>query len=211
MLDVISKISKTHSLLRCTECKNEYISNHYTAKKSRIGHLCKLCKSTTGQEINQDLVRKFFNYDPISGKLSRRLATHGGYVGEEVGFLCNNGYLSVGISENSYLVHRIIWLYQKGHFPTQVDHLDHNKLNNSWGNLREVDNTTNSKNCKVSSNSLSKVNGVSFMKNRNKYRAYIMVNKKQIHLGVFATVEEAKLVRDQANIKYNFHSNHGSS
>lgn len=39
------------------------------------------------------------------------------------------------------------------------------------------------------------------MKN-GKYRTYINVDKKQIHLGVFDTLDEAKNVRDSASLKY---------
>ena len=35
-----------------------------------------------------------------------------------------------------------------------------------------------------------------------KYRTYINVDKKQIHLGVFDTLDEAKKTRDGASLKY---------
>ena len=36
-----------------------------------------------------------------------------------------------------------------------------------------------------------------------------MVNRKQIHLGLFETLQEAIDARKQADITYSFHKNHG--
>jgi hypothetical protein len=47
------------------------------------------------------------------------------------------------------------------------------------------------------------------MKTLSKYRAYIMVNRKQIHLGVYEDINDAIAARKQANIDYGFHANHG--
>ena len=210
MLKIIQKLSKTKSICECTECGSHYETNHYDATKSRIGHLCTMCKNPKNQPLTQALLKKFFEYDPISGELIRRLPTSNNYVGDVVGTLKNNGYLSVGFGDKEYLVHRLIWLYVKGYLPDQVDHIDHDRLNNSWDNLREVNNTDNSKNTSVSSNSTTKVNGVSFMKTRNKYRATIMVNRKQIHLGLFEDINDAIKARKDADIKYGFHANHGN-
>ena len=210
MLKIIQKLSKTKSLCECAECGSHYETNHYDAIRSRIGHLCTLCKNPKNQPLTQALVQKFFEYDPVSGELTRRLPTSNNYVGEVVGTLKNNGYLSVGFGDKEYLVHRLIWLYVKGYLPDQVDHIDHDRLNNSWVNLREVNNTDNSKNTSVSSNSTTKVNGVSFMKSRNKYRATIVVNRKQVHLGLFEDINDAVKARKDADIKYGFHANHGN-
>lgn len=44
----------------------------------------------------------------------------------------------------------------------------------------------------------------------SKYVARIYVNKKYKFLDVFSTFEEAKQARQEANIQYNFHPNHGT-
>lgn len=210
MLKIIKKLSKTKSICECVECGSHYETNQYDAQKSRIGNLCVLCKNPANQQLDQALVKKFFDYNPIIGELSRRLPTANNYVGEVVGTLKNTGYLSVGLGNKEYLVHRLIWLYMKGYLPDQVDHIDHNRTNNAWSNLREVNNTENAKNTSVSVNSTTKITGVSFMKSRNKYRATIMVNRKQIHLGLFENINDAIKARKDAEIKHGFHANHGS-
>lgn len=51
-------------------------------------------------------------------------------------------------------------------------------------------------------NNTSGVKGVSFNKQIKKYQVYITINRKRINLGVHKTLEEAKLVRLEAEGKY---------
>lgn len=51
-------------------------------------------------------------------------------------------------------------------------------------------------------NNTSGVRGVSFMKNKGKYRAYINLRGKQKHLGIFEALGEAKEARKAAEEKY---------
>jgi hypothetical protein len=67
-----------------------------------------------------------------------------------------------------------------------VDHIDHDTLNNTKANLRNITHSENMQNRKAcNSNSNTGFRGVSYRKSLNKWRAYIMINKKQIGLGVF--------------------------
>lgn len=209
MLIIIQKINTTHSLCKCVICGELYKTNHYDARKSRIGDRCMQCKNPSGQELSQDLLRKFYRYNPDTGEFLHRLDTHQSYAGDTPGYIGNHGYLVCSVGNKEYLIHRLIWLYMTGDMPEMVDHIDHNKLNNIWNNLREVCNTTNAMNCSVSKNSVTRANGVSFMKSRSKYRAYITVDRKQISLGLFKTLEEAIEARAKANTEYGFHANHG--
>ena len=209
MLSVLQKISKTHSIFQCFECKSEYTARHYGAAKSPIGHLCKKCKSYDGYEINQAFMQKFFTYEPTTGDLIARLPTHNRKIGSVCGSVASHGYLEMSIQDKSYLNHRLIWLYMTGKLPHQIDHINHDRLDNRWENLREVNNTDNLRNTGLSKNSRTKINGVSFMSQNGKYRAHIMVNRKQIHLGLFEHIEDAIAARKAADTKYGFHGNHG--
>lgn len=104
------------------------------------------------------------------------------------------------------LVHSLI-LNPKG----VVDHINHNSLDNRRCNLRDVKPRANSMNCKPSKNNTSGRMGVWVCKNRpvNPFAACITVNRKTIHLGRYATFEEACAAREAAEVKYGFHKNHG--
>lgn len=209
MLKIIKKLSKFKSILECSECTAHYETRHYDAAKSPLGHLCTDCRKPKGK-LTQALLHKFYNYDAATGVLTHRLPQHGKEIGDAIGSLANTGYLAMAINNTDYLVHRIIWMYVHGYMPEQVDHIDHVKTNNALNNLREVTNTINSKNASVSKNSATRVNGVSFNKARNKYRAYVTVNRKQINLGSFDTLDEAIEARRKADNEHDFHTNHGS-
>jgi hypothetical protein len=84
----------------------------------------------------------------------------------------------------------------------QTDHINRNKLDNRKCNLRIVNCSQNKMNIKLRSDNSSGVKGVYFDKQRKKWVAEIMLNKKKFHLGRFNNIEEAKLKRKFAEKQY---------
>lgn len=123
----------------------------------------------------------------------------------------SNGYLYVSVHGRDYLVHRVVMLMCYGFYGEglDVDHINHIRNDNRLCNLRFVTGSENSKNQSLSSKSTTGVTGVSFSKTRKKYRARITVDRESIYLGIFDTLEEAAAARAEANLKFNFHNNHG--
>ena len=160
---------------------------------------------------------ELFRYDPISGKLfwkkrtARRIK-----VGDEAGTFCKStGYRMVFINRKGYLVHRIAILLATGECDPrkEVDHIDLDGGNNRLDNLRIVDRINNMRNIGLGKTNKTGVIGVSLKYTRTgklRYSANIMVNRKSINLGIFDNIEEAAAAREEANIKYGFHPNHGS-
>lgn len=81
-----------------------------------------------------------------------------------------------------------------------VDHINGNTLDNCKNNLRVCTHTQNMQNQKLRSNNTTGVKGVT--KCGRRYRATIRVNKKDIHIGMFDTLEKAKEERLKAEEKY---------
>ena len=79
----------------------------------------------------------------------------------------------------------------------QVDHINGDKLDNRRNNLRIVTNQQNQYNSK-SRKGISKYKGVSWHKTAGKWRAYIGVDGKFKHLGLFTDEKEAALAYDRA-------------
>jgi hypothetical protein len=80
-----------------------------------------------------------------------------------------------------------------------VDHADGNGLNNCRSNLRICTRAQNNWNCKRLATATNKYRGV--CKFRNKFCAYITVNGKQHHLGLFDDELEAAMVYNTAAIE----------
>ena len=155
-------------------------------------------------------IKKYLRYDAETGKIFWKLNKGStGKAGNEAGGQ-NCGYLRMKLNRKSYKAHRIAWLLTYGSWPVdQIDHINGNKKDNRLANLRNVSNRENSRNKKIYKNNTSGTIGVSFDKSKQGYVASIMINGKHKNLGVFKNKEEAIAARAAANIKYNFHENHG--
>lgn len=165
-------------------------------------------------ELRYEEVARLFTYDRETGVLywrnrNRTTTRHKYVAGSYRG--AKDGYMQVRIKGKKHLEHRIIMILCFGHIPenAEIDHINHVRNDNRLFNLRFVTRPENSKNKSVSSKNTSGVTGVYFYKRLQKYIARIRVNRKAIHLGTFDTLEEAAAARAEANLKFNFHNNHG--
>lgn len=103
-------------------------------------------------------------------------------VGDIAGTLNSAGYYIINIKATLYLAHRIIYLLHYGEIDSSlvVDHIDRNSQNNNIDNLRSVTQKTNTLNLSLKSNNKSGINGVMHDPQRNRFRAYITKDGKQV-------------------------------
>jgi hypothetical protein len=113
----------------------------------------------------------------------------------------NTGYVVRAINKKLIRMHRQILNLIFGD-KKDADHKDHNGLNNQKNNLRIVTSQENRRNSLKIKNCFSKYKGVSLHKSTKKWRAYIVINYKQKHLGLFISEKKAAKVYNQAAIKY---------
>lgn len=121
------------------------------------------------------------------------------------------GYWQMMFNKKNYRVHIVVWYIHNGEIPNgmEIDHIDHDRSNNSISNLRLVTRKENGRNQSVRIDNSTGVTGVSWHKPLSKYCARITVDGKLMHLGYFNSIEEAKLCRIQFQRKFKFHKNHG--
>ena len=96
------------------------------------------------------------------------------------------------------LMHRLI---MKTPIGMECDHIDGRGLYNLRSNLRNCTSSQNRMNRGPQINSKTKVKGVTQHPN-GKYRVKIQVQRKQIHLGYFCTLEDASAAYNKAAKQY---------
>lgn len=107
-------------------------------------------------------------------------------------------YAQKRTSEGIIYLHRYIMNNPNG----ILDHINNDTLDNRKENLRITTTSNNLRNGTIRVNNTTGVKGVCYNKDRKKYEARIKVNYKNILLGRFDTLEEAKNKRKDAEIKY---------
>ena len=178
--------------------------------------------------LTQKILKELIDYNPDTGvftwlerdeKLFKKArdckAWNNKLAGKSAGSItkCYSGksYLETRILGGRHFLHRLAFLYVNGSLPaSEVDHIDGDGTNNKWCNLRSVSHQDNGKNVRLRVDNKSGVCGVILDKVNLKWQAYIIVDSKQIHLGRFKNLEDAKTAREDANKKYGFHSGHGT-
>ena len=120
-----------------------------------------------------------------------------------------NGYLAVRLREegNASARHRIHRLVAEAFIPNPdgkrcVDHINHDKNNNTITNLRWATMKENGNNRLKSSNTTSIYKGVYWERKYSKRRAQLKVDGKRKHLGYYHDEVEAAQQYDRAAIIY---------
>jgi len=130
----------------------------------------------------------------------------------------NRGYLRVGLCNRGKIktiqIHQLVAIAFLNHTPDGtmkivVDHKDNDKLNNRLSNLQLISTRENSS--KDKKGGTSKYTGVSWVKERNKWKSQITINGKIKRLGYFNSEEEAskyyqdalKSIEEDTEVKIN--------
>jgi hypothetical protein len=120
-----------------------------------------------------------------------------------------DGYKHGCIFGKLYLTHRVLLAMHLGYWPEYVDHINGDRSDNRVCNLREVTKSENGRNAAIPNNNTSGRIGVSWNNRDKRWTAYITLNQKRKALGNFLQIEDAIACRQQAEMLYGFHANHG--
>jgi hypothetical protein len=149
--------------------------------------------------LTQHELKRRLRYYPETGVFIWLIPYQHGLLGARAGSVYPNGYRYVQLEGKDYRTGRLAWFYMTGEWPTKfVDHKDTDKSNDAWDNLRLADDSQNQANRGVPSNNTSGTKGVRFEKDRQKWRAQIVVNGRSKNLGRYCTREEAMNAYERA-------------
>lgn len=111
------------------------------------------------------------------------------------------GRLQVGFfktkTKSRFFIHRLVALafIENPENKEQIDHIDNNQSNNRVENLRWATHQENNRNTQIQNNNTTGVKGVYWAKREQKWLAKIMIDRIDIHIGLFNTIEEATHAR----------------
>jgi hypothetical protein len=146
-------------------------------------------------KLTQERLKELLSYDPLTGVFLWRVDRGGKKAGDVAG--CRKRtYTVISVDDRIYRAHLLAWLYMTGKWPNPfVDHRDLDKHNNIWTNLREATKSQNMANVGLIKSNKSGLKGVSRYRAGESYgkpwQSHIQKDGKVMHLGHFATKEEA--------------------
>lgn len=142
-----------------------------------------------------EVVKEFLLYDANSGCVTlRRTIPRVGTAGREIGYVDDHGYVRLTILGHRLRAHQVAWITMTGDYPRGlIDHINGNKCDNRWSNLRDVDTSINGQNIASATRAkkISTLLGTTFCRKLKKWKAQIGVDGKEIYLGLFESEIEA--------------------
>lgn len=100
-------------------------------------------RAATRDEITPAILRDRLTYCPTTGVIRWR---NGPFSGKPAGTI-RSGYLRINVHGINILAHRAAWAITHGEWPKNViDHINHDPLDNSIKNLRDVSALENARN-----------------------------------------------------------------
>lgn len=142
--------------------------------------------------LTQERLKELLNYDQETGVFTWQVSNHNSIKAGSIAGTISHGYIRIKILNSSYRAHRLAWLYMTGSWPIdQIDHIDGNKQNNSFINIRQASHSQNQRNKPIQKNNNSGYKGVTWHKRLQKWQAQLRHNKKTYYIGVFKDLELA--------------------
>lgn len=163
--------------------------------------------------LTRDRALELVRYDPETGLFAWAVARgrNGNRVraGEPAGSPDGSGYIRVTVDGVKHRAHRLAFLLMTGDMPAQVDHINGERSDNRWCNLRAADATVNARNAAKRRDGKNPATGVRLHPSYRKWEARCSLGGKYRTIGFFDTAAEAIAARAVANAALGFHANHG--
>lgn len=141
--------------------------------------------------MNSEQLKRSLSYNQDTGVFTWSSLLKTKTSGKKAGSLTKDG-ITIGLNYKNYRAHRLAFLYMTGEIPFQVDHINLDKTDNRWVNLRSATHAENNRNKKLNGKNKVGMKGVAISHCLSKpFRAWIKVAGKSIHLGYYKRPEDA--------------------
>ncbi len=172
-------------------------------------------------DITPEVVRELLDYFPDTGEFRWRrrdvrwfsgtMSTparsaaiwNARYAGTVAGCEDGQGYIYIGLFCHRFRAHRLAFAHMTGEWPrNDIDHVNLNRADNSWRNLRAADDSQNRANCSRPANNSSGFKGVVWDLETKRWLAAITVKRKRVYLGRYDSIDEAADAYRRASLLY---------
>lgn len=161
--------------------------------------------------MREDLTRKrlmeVLDYNPETGVFTRKIRTSNSTkIGEVAGTAHIRGYWQINVCSQLILAHRLVYLWYHGEMPPKgidIDHINGDRQDNRWVNLRAATRSQNMGNAVGQSGSRAGLKGVWLHRKTGLWQAGIRHEGTRHHLGYFKTPEEAHVAYVAASRRLN--------
>ena len=156
------------------------------------------------KDVTQDQLKALLDYDPDTGAFTWRYRPdrpkrwNTRYAGTRAGQI-SNGYTYIQVNgKPAHYGARLAWLYMTGEWPpVQIDHVNGNRSDDRFANLRLATNSQNNTNRVAQRNNSTGVRGVDYPAAAALWRARLMVGGVYYDAGYFRSLDEAVAARKE--------------
>lgn len=161
----------------------------------------------TDHILSKEYLNSLFYYK--DGHLYWKM-TKGRILKDTIAGTKSHHYYQICIDYKIYRTHRLVWIYHNGNTDQIIDHINNDSFDNRIENLRVCTLSQNLCNSKIFKNNTSGIKGVNWCIQKNKWRARLILEKKEIHIGFFNNLEDAKnKITEQRKLLHKEFYNHG--
>jgi len=153
--------------------------------------------------ITQARAREMLDYEPETGifrwRINRRSYMGKARIGAIAGAPRYDGYVELRLDGELIHAHRLAFVWMTGVLPEEVDHINSDKSDQRWSNLRIATRSQNGVHKGANKNNKLGVKGV--RKNKKKFEERIWRDGKTVAIGFFSTIEQASEAYKQISLK----------
>lgn len=155
-------------------------------------------------QLTQERLKDLLHYDPETGvfcwKVRKALRLQAGDIAG--GIDMSEGYHKIKIDGQTLKGHRLAHLYMTGTWPeAQIDHINRDRADNRWSNLRQASSQDNTRNAKCYVTNSIGIKGVSYRPLSQVYIVRITNDGRTYYLGQVNCPREAAHAYNKAAIQ----------
>lgn len=148
-------------------------------------------------DLTAKRLKEVLHYDPETGifRWKGRVGSDGRILADIAGKIAGSlnvwGYRQMYVDGKNRRACRLAWLYMTGKWPRTIDHINGNKADDRFANLRDVTPSQNNWNCGKHARNKSGHKGIYWKKDHGRWLVQVQAHSKQTIIGYFKTLEAA--------------------